>query len=66
MCNLSKGVAEQGRIEGIQEGIQEGIRAMVSTLKELQISDDIILNKVKEKFHLSEDVAKEYMEKDET
>lgn len=26
MCNLSKGVLERGRKEGIQEGIKEGIK----------------------------------------
>lgn len=34
---------------------------MVSTLKELRIADDIILNKIQEKFGLTEEVAKTYM-----
>ena len=65
MCNLSKGVEEKGiekgRQEGRQEGIQEGIIAMVSALKDLQIADNIILNKIQEKFHLAEEAAKLYL-----
>ena len=65
MCNLSKGVEEKGiekgRQEGRQEGRREGIIAMVSALKELQIADSIILNKIQEKFHLAEETAKMYL-----
>ena len=34
---------------------------MVSALKDLQISDSIILNKIKENFHLAEETAKMYL-----
>ena len=53
MCNLSKGVEEKG--------IQKGIVAMVSVLKELQIADDIILSKIREKFGLTEETAETYL-----
>lgn len=65
MCNLSKGVEEKGIQKGIQkgrqEGRQEGIIAMVSALKDLQIADNMILSKVQEKFHLTEEIAKKYL-----
>ncbi len=65
MCNLSKGVEEKGIQKGIQEGIQEGIQkgiaAMVLTLKELQISRDVILNQICEKFGLTEEAAEVYL-----
>ena len=65
MCNLSKGVEEKGfkkgRQEGREEGRQEGIMAMVSALKDLQIADSIILNKIQEKFDLAEETAKMYL-----
>ena len=57
MCNLSKGVEEKG----IEKGRQEGIIAMVSALKDLQIADSIILNKIQEKFDLAEETAKMYL-----
>ena len=57
MCNLSKGVEEKG----IEKGRQEGIIAMVSALKDLQIADSIILNKIQEKFHLAEETARMYL-----
>ena len=61
MCNLSKGVEEKGIEKGRREGRQEGIIAMVSALKDLQIADSIILNKIQEKFHLAEETAKRYL-----
>ncbi len=61
MCNLSKGVEEKGIEKGRQEGRREGIIAMVSALKDLQIADSIILNKIQEKFHLAEETAKMYL-----
>lgn len=35
--------------------------APVSDLKDLQIADSIILNKIQEKFHLAEETAKTYL-----
>ena len=61
MCNLSKGVEEKGIEKGRQEGRREGIIAMVSALKDLQIADSIILNKIQEKFDLAEETAKMYL-----
>lgn len=61
MCNLSKGVEEKGIQKGIEEGIQKGIAAMVLTLKELQISRDVILNQICEKFGLTEEAAEVYL-----
>ena len=34
---------------------------MVSTLKELQIADEIILSKIREKFGLTEETAETYL-----
>ena len=53
MCNLSKGVEEKG--------IEKGIIATISTLKELQIADDIILSKLQEKFGLMKETAETYL-----
>ena len=69
MCNLSKGVEEKGIQKGIQEGIQKGIQegidkgitAMILTLKELQISGDVILKQICEKFGLTEETAETYL-----
>ncbi len=44
-----------------QEGRQEGIIAMVSALRDLEITDSIILDKIQEKFHLAEEAAKMYL-----
>ncbi len=57
MCNLSKGVEEKG----IQKGIDKGITAMILTLKELQISSDVILKQICEKIGLTEETAETYL-----
>ena len=61
MCNLSKGVEEKGIQKGIQKGIDKGITAMILTLKELQISSDVILKQICEKFGLTEETAETYL-----
>lgn len=53
MCNLSKGVEEKGLIKGIQ--------GMVSALKDLDIPDDTILQKLQEKFNLTLEEAQRYL-----
>lgn len=53
MCNLSKGVEEKG--------IETGIIAMISAFKELQIADDIILSKIREKFGLTQESTENYL-----
>ena len=60
MCNLSKGV----EAKGIEKGIEKGIQAMISTLEEMQISNDVILNKICDKFQLTEEKAKTYLLKE--
>lgn len=57
MCNLSKGVEEQG----IQKGLEQGIHAMVATLKKLQVPAELIVNEVSEKFNLTKDEAEKYL-----
>lgn len=57
MCNLSEGVEKKG----IQQGIQQGIVALVESLKELGVSNEIIINKLMQKFEISETEAKTYL-----
>ncbi len=61
ICNLSKGVEEKGIQKGLNQGLNKGITAMILTLKELQISRDVILKQICEKFDLTEETAKIYM-----
>lgn len=57
MCNLSKGVEEQG----IQKGLGQGIQAMIATLKKLQIPTETILIEICEKFGLTREDAEKYL-----
>ncbi len=52
---------EKGREEGLAKGREEGIQGMVAALKELNISTQIIINKLQEIFHLSSEDAQKYV-----
>ena len=60
--NLNKGLAE-GRKEGRKEGMEEGIKAFVEICQENNFSREIILEKMLEKFTISKEAAKEYLER---
>ena len=47
--------------ENIEKGIEKGIRGMVSALKELDIPDVTIMQKIREKFDLSGEEAERYI-----
>ncbi len=47
--------------ENLEKGIRKGILAMVAALKDFNIPDDIILQKVQENFKLSKEEAEEYL-----
>ena len=47
--------------ENLEKGIEKGILAMVDVLKDFNIPDDIILQKIQEKFKLSKEEAEEYL-----
>ena len=55
--NLNKGLAE-----GRKEGMEEGIKAFVEICQENNFSREIILEKMLEKFTISKEAAKEYLE----
>lgn len=59
----AKQILRQGIEQGIEQGIQQGIEALVAALKELGHPYEETMRKVAEKFHLSEDEARVYMEK---
>ena len=61
MCNLSKGVEEQGIQKGLQKGLEQGIQAMIATLKKLQIPTETILIEICEKFGLTREDAEKYL-----
>ena len=58
---LQKGIQE-GMQKGIQKGLQEGIKALISTCRELGISFEETVGKVKEKFCLGDEEIRNSME----
>lgn len=66
MCNLSEGVERKGIEKGIQQGIQRGIQqgkiyGTIEVYREDKLPEDEILKRIRQKFSLTEDEAKEYM-----
>ena len=59
----AKIILEQGREEGRKEGREEGIRTLISTLRELSISNEEIEVHLISKFNLSKEDAKKYLKK---
>lgn len=57
MCNLSSGILE----EGIAKGRTEGISILIATLRELEHSDEQIIEQLTKKYNLSLEEAKRYM-----
>lgn len=53
---------EEGLQQGLQQGLDTGINVLISTLKELNISDDNIIEKLMDKFKIDEKKAKEYIQ----
>ena len=58
--NIEKGI-EQGRKQGIEQGLKTGILGMVSVLRGLNVTDEVILQKIQEKFMISKEEAKYYI-----
>ena len=54
-------VLDRAENRGIQQGIQQGIVALVESLRELGQTNEVIVNKLMEKFGLSEVEAQEYV-----
>ena len=61
MCSYSQVIEDRGMERGIEKGIEKGIRGMVSALKELNIPDATIMQKIREKFDLSGEEAERYV-----
>ncbi len=57
---IEKGI-EQGIEKGIEQGIEKGIRGLVDTLKELGIPKEVVVQKIMEKFSLTEEKAREFV-----
>lgn len=75
MCKAIEDLMDDSRREGYREGRREGrreghievlnevISLLVETLRELQHSEDTIILKLTQKFHISETDAKKWVEK---
>ena len=55
-----RGVTE-GRKEGIKEGLGQGIEGAVELLRESGLEDQVILEKIMGKYHLTLEMAKQYL-----
>ena len=53
---------EKGREVGKEEGREEGIKNLVMVLRDLGISEEIIKGKLREKYVLTEEQMKKYLQ----
>lgn len=51
----------RGMERGVQQGIQQGIQALYTTLRDMNVPEEQILETVAEKFRLSKEEALKYM-----
>lgn len=63
MCKALQDLFDEGIEQGMEQGMEQGVRAMIDTCKEFECSRDTTLQKLVEKIPLSEERAREYMEK---
>ena len=56
----AKGLKE-GKAEGLKEGKMEGIFGMISSLRDLNIPDNTILQQLQEKFLLTKEESLKYL-----
>ena len=57
MCEALDIIEARGR----QEGRQEGIIILVTTMRELNATDEQILSKLEDKYHMSEEDARKFL-----
>ena len=57
---LSRGM-EQGIQQGLEQGLEQGIKALVSSLRKLNQSNDFILSEIIEKFNVTEEKAMKHL-----
>lgn len=62
MCNLSDVVVERGIELGIQHGMQRGIKGLVDILSDMGTPKEVIVQKIMEKFSMTEEKAREFVE----
>ena len=61
MCNLSVGVYNEGLEEGRKEGRVEGILGSIEFLRELEVEDSRIVDKIMRKYQLTREEAERYV-----
>ena len=66
--NIEQGIRQgieqgikQGIKQGMERGIKQGIEALMSSLREFGVEDDMIVKKIQEKFHVSKEEAEKYV-----
>ena len=62
MCNLSEVVEERGIKKGMEQGIEQGIRGLVDILRDMGTPKEIIIDRIMEKFALTEAQAEKFVQ----
>lgn len=62
MCNAFEKIRIKGYEEGIEKGIEKGIRILVQAYQELGVPQEVIMAKCAEKYEITEESARKYVE----
>ena len=54
---------KEGIKEGIKKGMEKGIYGAISICRDLDLPDNVIVEKIQEKYKLSRKVAEDYLQK---
>ena len=70
MCNLSEGIERKGIRKGMKRGMRKGmrrgmqlgeIRGVISVYRDLHLPEQKILQNLEEKFHLTPEESRQYL-----
>ncbi len=62
MCKAFEDMRQEGYEEGIERGVEKGIRILIQAYQELGMSREVIMEKCAEKYGITEENAREYVE----
>jgi len=60
--NIEQENLKKGMEKGMEKGIEKGMRALITSMRKLDIDKGIVLQQIMEEFELSEELAKEKLE----
>ena len=61
MCNYGSYVAASSEKKGIEKGLKEGVNGTISILRDMNVPEKEIAERIKAKFNLTDEEVDEYL-----